>query len=201
MGNRAYLSVYMPKERFSAEVMNYLGRVKEFYKKWDIMGENERNEVKASLESVAKEVFADCEYPEFFTILPTFSTLELPDGTYYCNENPFGEYKNSCMDKKDIVPLEWCFMFDDTDKLCNQTFDVGNEKRTYKVSKYMTTIENALKRIRILDRDSYLVRWISRYPSDALLVLDYGELFFNENFDEAVVVSAIASCGNCTKIS
>ena len=201
MGNRSHLTIYMPRESFSKEFMSFHDKVKEFKKNRINMSNEDRKRVKANLTELAIKVHPDCEFPEYFDFLPTLSKLELMGKTYYCNDNPFGENKDSSMEKKNVVPLEWCFLFGKQDRVHQEKITFNREEHIFKPSKYRTTVGKALKRLQTLDKKSYLVKWLEKYPSDALLVLDYGELFMNDNFNDKDIVNAINSCDNCTRVA
>jgi hypothetical protein len=191
----------MSRESFSKDFMDYHDKVRDFNRNWSNMSDEERERTKASLTELATKVYTDCDFPEYFVILPTLSTFNFMGKTYYCNNDPFGENKGSSMERKNVVPLEWCILFSKKDRVFQEKHTVNGEEIISKSSQYRTTVEKALKRLKIIDEESHLVKWLEKYPSDALLVLDYGELFMNNNFNEKDIVKVIEICDNCTKVA
>jgi hypothetical protein len=184
MGNRAYLGVYTPSNKFSTEVLAYLAEVATFYKLFKNMDSATREKEKERLFNQAKVVFPDDDYTDLIYGLTNFTKLVHEGKTYYCNDNFFGAFKNALWERKNVVPIEWCHCFSETDKVDEYS--------------YKTTIKKAYARLLYIGGNNDLIEWIKGFDEESIIELTFGELTMNDNFKATPIHNAVAFCGGFT---
>lgn len=198
MGNRAYLNVYLGEEHFSQELMDYKKRVDDFCDKWVELSKEDRDSIGFDLIDHAIEVLDIKDDSYIINILPNLETLMINGKEFYCNSYPFGEYSDSSLDKKDLIPPEWCSLFDIKDRIDKTSYTFNGVVAEYKAYQFRTTAKQALDRIEREDHNSYLVKFLEKFPEDALVVLNYGELNMNDDFREIDLIKTIKTLKECS---
>lgn len=182
MGNRAHLMIYMKKDNYSEEFMDYHNKVNELYKTWNQLLEGERNLIKSDLLKTSR--LLGYSRDDSYWYLPSMLNCKINDENYHCNNSFEGEYCDSAKEEKRYVPLEWCLLFSPKDKVKHNTHD------------YRTTVKKALRRIRKIKGNSHLIEWLNKYPPNAFVALSYSELYLNDNFNDNYIVDTMAKANN-----
>lgn len=191
MGNRAYLSIFVKKERFDEGFIKLHQKAINLKEELRTKSREETEELLDGFIKHTSEYGYNVESMRYFAphLMPLIVPLDFfmfEGEEYACNFCIQGQYPNSRLEKKNLVPKEWATLFNKGNKQEFEEIIIGDT--TYKVRErdYVTNIKQAISNIKNtdLETDHPLEQWLSTFPEDSLVTLNYSELFLNDYFNE-----------------
>jgi len=169
MGNRAYLQVYLPRQSYSKDFVRYERELQYFNRHRHEMNPFQIKTAKSKIIYLLEKAYPNerdnmMHDEDFFFI--DYQTI---DGEkYYSNPLPFGEHNRAEWSKKNFVPETWLDIYSEEEQEGKTPYEILE----YPEYKYITTMENALKRA----TDENLKLWLEQFPKEGFIILHYGEV-------------------------
>lgn len=205
---RAYLRVYIKQKYFSEGFLNLYERNLSIEEDFNRLSKDEILNIANEFKNDAKKYNYNigCKDEVFLRphllshLKPIIAPLDLAiiKGEVYIANSFFrGEYPYCSMENKFSIPKEWTFLFKKEDEVEFEEIILGDTIHKVREFDYIVTVKEAMNRI--IDTDFYMkhgkthsfYQWLSSYPNDSLVTLQYNELFIYPSFDENEVKANI----------